>query len=35
MAPTTAPELDLAQCFKGEQQLVYVYRFELHPRMHR
>jgi len=25
MAATQSPELDLAKCFAGEQQLVYVY----------
>jgi hypothetical protein len=35
MASNQSPELDLARCFTGELQLVYVYRFELHPRMRR
>jgi hypothetical protein len=33
MASNQSPELDLAKCFKGEQQLVYVYllkRFYIH-----
>jgi hypothetical protein len=32
MAPNQSPELDLAACFKGEQQLVYVY--QLKPYVH-
>lgn len=26
MAPIPSPEFDLSKCFKGEQQLVYVYQ---------